>query len=172
MPKTPARKPPAPRPRTRKDAADPDWERWTRSVQIREVAIDSLEFCANRERLSAEPPPTLNATYRLGDAADSVKADTMRLGFEFELFLSEEEGGKATPENAVIHLKMTCHALYALTENEEPKANHVERFKKGLAAAHVYPFVRAHVADLFMRAGLPPLYLPLGHFSATATLRR
>jgi hypothetical protein len=58
---------------------------------------------------------------------------------------------------------LAYHATYSLPEKPRTTQEHLKRFQERIAVAHVFPFVRAQLADLIMRAGLPPLYLPLAH---------
>ena len=56
---------------------------------------------------------------------------------------------------------MVYCARYSAQTKKRLDKDLLERYRGALAKLHVLPFLRAHVADLTLRAGLPPLLLPL-----------
>jgi preprotein translocase subunit SecB len=138
------------------------WERWAQHVEIREVSADTVDFRVNRARLAAREKAPVNIKYRMDSTHVRHHEGEMTLGFEFELIMSE---GKATrpPDKALVRVLMAYHATYLIPPTPAITEVFVKRFHERIAAAHAFPFVRAHLADLIMRAGLPPLYLPLAH---------
>jgi preprotein translocase subunit SecB len=135
------------------------WEEWTKGVEIREVAADAVDFQVERGRLATKKAPTVQIQFRLEPKARSVAAGEAMLLFEFELFMSEQAA--AAPTEPLLRTRLVYHATYSLPGKLPTTDEHLKRFQEQIAIAHVFPFVRAQLADLIMRAGLPPLYLPL-----------
>lgn len=138
------------------------WEKWAEGLEIREVAADSVEFLVNRARLASKPQPTVQVQYRLDSKGIAAVAGTATMLFEFELLMTEQ-GEPTPPPDPLLRVRLTYQATYSLPDQPPADDEKLERFQKRIAAAHVFPFVRAQVADLIARAGLPPLYLPLAH---------
>lgn len=138
------------------------WENWTKGVEIREIAADAVVLKVDRSRLSAHGTSPVHIQFRLDPTTHDRDRDEVTLGFEFELLMLEEPDD-AEAKEPLLRASMTYHATYSLPRKPATTDEFVKRFQERIGVAHVFPFVRAHLADLIMRAGLPPLYLPLAH---------
>lgn len=138
----------------------PHWNEWAKNVEIREVAVDAVDFRVDRDRLGAKKMPPVQIRFRLDPRARIVAGNEATLCFEFELLMTDQDSPAQSAE-PLLRTLLAYHATYSLPENPGTSEQHLKRFHEGIALAHVFPFVRAQLADLLMRAGLPPLYLPL-----------
>lgn len=59
--------------------------------------------------------------------------------------------------NSAANLKCSFVGLFSVTEEQNMS---LAEFLEYNAAAHLLPFIREHVANLTIKAGLPPVYLP------------
>jgi len=149
-------------------SSESGWSRWLQGVEILEVLADALEFRVDRERLGARRRPTVNVAFRLEPTSLVNTGPELALGFRFELRLNEQGRGRKAAE-PMVHARMEYTARYSVPKAFATTDEIAKRFHTGIAIAHVFPFVRAHLADLAMRAGLPPLYLPLSRTAAATT---
>lgn len=136
------------------------WERWVKGLEIREVVADQISMTVDRAGWPVAGSTGLEVKYRLDPQSAEVAGSDLLVGFAFELRIGPQRRSGKAP---LLQLRMAYHSRYTCPEGPEPTAEGIAKFHKHLAAAHVFPFVRAHVADLMGRAGLPPLILPLSH---------
>lgn len=139
-----------------------EWEKWAKGLEIREIAADSVEFRVDRTQLAQQPQPTVQVQYRLDPKDVSTAKGAITMLFDFELLMTTA-GRIAPPSEPFLRVRLAYHATYSLPAQPPTDDEKLKRFQKQIAAAHVLPFVRAQLTDLIMRAGLPPLYLPLAH---------
>jgi hypothetical protein len=138
------------------------WNEWAKNVEIREVAVDAVDFRVDRDRLGAKNMPPVQIRFRLDPKTRTRTGTEAIFRFEFELIMGEQDNA-TTSAKPLLRALLTYHATYSLPEKPRTTEEHLKRFQERIAVAHVFPFVRAQLADLIMRAGLPPLYLPLAH---------
>ena len=124
--------------------------------------MDAIDFQVDRERLVAKKMPTVQVRFRLDPKTRTRRGTEAIFRFEFELIMGEQDDATTLAE-PLLRALLTYHATYSLPEKPRTTEEHLKRFQERIAVAHVFPFVRAQLADLIMRAGLPPLYLPLAH---------
>lgn len=142
--------------------AEKTWVEWTKDIGIREVAADSVAFSVDRSQIADRQSRQVEVSFRLDPTSAAFAGQELTLGFEFELQM-RHRGRRADETGPFLSTSMTYHATYTVPEGRTSRPDLADRFHKQIALAHVFPFVRAQLADLIMRAGLPPLYLPLGH---------
>lgn len=137
------------------------WVEWTKHIEIREVAADAVAFSVDRSQIAAGRSRRVDVRFRLDPTSMTLAGEELTLGFQFELEMHhrQQRANKPTP---FLQASMTYRATYTVPEGKTSRPDLADRFHKQIALAHVFPFVRAQLADLIMRAGLPPLYLPLG----------
>lgn len=77
--------------------------------------------------------------------------------------MPQENDGKENEIEPSLSLKIAFSCGYRAAKTAALRPGWVEEFQRTIAAAQLWPFLRAHVADLTWRAGLPALFLPLAH---------
>ncbi len=144
------------------NSAEKAWAEWTKGVEIHEVAADSVAFSVDRANLADRRVQRVEVSFRLEPTSLSWAGHELTLGFKFEFGMRyrKQRSEEVAP---FLQASMSYRATYVVPEGSTTQPDFADRFHKQIALAHVFPFVRAQLADLFMRAGLPPLYLPLAH---------
>src|SRR5664280_2397866 len=69
----------------------PLWNEWANNVEIREVAVDAVDFRVDRDRLGAKKMPPVQIRFRLDPKARTVAGNEATLCFEFELLMTDQD---------------------------------------------------------------------------------
>jgi len=140
-------------------AIKPSLKTLVETLQLRSIVADSVSFRLNRKELGAEPR---GVTFSFKQ--ETVAAEAHEVAFRYSLDVTISKSAASRRGNAAgrpaMRITLEYTATYETKESEIDRGT-VDVYGATLGSLHVLPYIRQHVADLTVRAGLPPLMMPL-----------
>lgn len=134
------------------------WGSLVKALEIDEVVAESVACVVNHDRMKKARGGGRRVRAALQHETVSISEKSVVFRFNLEV---DTLDAKPRGEDRLLSVRMVYRSIYDLGLEEAPSEADVERYRRTLGVLHVLPFLRAHVADLTMRAGLPPFLLPL-----------
>jgi len=125
-------------------------------LQIVDVHFREASFSFSRELRTMQKPPRLSM---------NLKANLYSLGPNvFEAIQTLKLEGRAKPKARLL-LSMKCELVVVYKTSLEVTPELFDLFKDSTLILNTWPFIREFLYSCTLRAGLPPLVLPLAKFT-------